>query len=42
MIIDINVKNKDINYPIIVEENSLEKVNNYFKNGEQKINIRSV
>ena len=38
MIIDINVKNKDINYPIIVERNSLDKVNNYF-NLDRKVLI---
>lgn len=38
MIIDINVKNKDINYPIIVLRNSLEKVNNYF-NLDRKVLI---
>ncbi|MBP5445814.1 MAG: 3-dehydroquinate synthase [Acholeplasmatales bacterium] len=38
MIIDINVKNKDIKYPIIVERNSLNKVNNYF-NLDRKVLI---
>ena len=38
MIIDINVKNKDIKYPIIVERDSLKNVSNYF-NLDRKVLI---